>query len=208
MRHLSYHKIYDIILLVCVTIFAAHGASADEPRCSACHASMMDEPMMLPDSPPADILRGFTSPCFHYASVLEEWYSVEELFATIEHHLFILEEDRYHVEPLYEQMVDSRNFYREMLNAPVISLADFKIKTGKLRFDLGKIYRTVKEKRVEQRSRDLFGIIVLGTLFLMFIFVTGWRIAAGKGVVHPRETTLGYDTLQEQAEAKEKEVSA
>jgi len=166
---------------------------------------MAEEPMRLPDSPPADLLLGLTNPCFQYGRVLEEWYYVEELFVTTEHHLVELKDARYYVKPLYEQLAAFRDLYRETIKEPVVSLADFKQKTGKLRLDVGKIYRDVKSKRIEQRNRTVFGVIVLGTIFILFLIVTGWRIASGSGVVHPPKTKLGYDELKPRVLGDDKE---
>ena len=161
--------------------------------------------MRLPDSPPADLLLGLTNPCFQYGRVLEEWYYVEELFVTTEHHLVELKDARCYVKPLYEQIAAFRDLYRETIKEPVVSLADFKQKTGKLRLDVGKIYRESKIRRIEQRNRTVFGFIVLGTIFILFLIVTGWRIASGSGVVHPAKTKLGYDELKPRVLGDEKE---
>ncbi|MFC1556875.1 hypothetical protein ACFL5L_02695, partial [candidate division KSB1 bacterium] len=176
------------------------------PQCSSCHASMAHEPLILAESPPADLILAQTTPCFQYGRVLEEWYYVEELFVTIEHHLTELEEDRYHVEPFIEELTGSRDFYREVKNKPVVSLANFVLDMGKLRFDVGKVYRPVKERRIDQKNRDMLGVFILGTIVLLFFVVTGWRIASGNGIVNPTLTKLGYEALKEK-EAKEKEIS-
>ncbi|MFC1734337.1 hypothetical protein ACFL6I_28875, partial [candidate division KSB1 bacterium] len=123
-----------------------------------------------------------------------------------EHHLTELEEDRYHVEPFIEELTGSRDFYREVKNKPVVSLANFVLDMGKLRFDVGKVYRPVKERRIDQKNRDMLGVFILGTIVLLFFVVTGWRIASGNGIVNPTLTKLGYEALKEK-EAKEKEIS-
>lgn len=198
-------KLFTILLFTGVITFGSTFNSLCQQRCGDCHTSMAEKSFKLPDSPPADLLLGLTTPCFDYGGVLEEWYYVEELFVTTEHHLVKLEEDRYHVEPFYEELVASRDYLREVVKEPVVSLADFKQKTGKLRFDVGKIYRDVKARRIEQRSRNVLGAIILGTIFMLFLIVTGWRVISGQGVVHPAKTKLGYDELKQQ-EAKEKEA--
>jgi len=197
-----------IALFACVNALILCFASAgmSQQTCSGCHPSMAEQPVRLPDSPPADVLLGLSDPCFQYGNVLGEWYYVEELFVTTERHLAELEEARYHVEPLYRQLVASRELYRETVKEPLVSLADFRLKTGKLRYDVGKIYREAKTKRIEQRNRTVFGVIILGTFFMLFLIVTGWRLASGTGVVNPTRTKLGYDALK-QAEAKEKEAA-
>ncbi len=200
------HRLLTIFLFTGIITFGSTFDSLSQQSCSGCHPSMAEESFKLPDSPPADLLLGLTTPCFDYGGLLEEWYYVEELFVTTEHHLVELEEARYHVEPFYEQLLASREYLREVVKEPVISLVDFKQKTGKLRFDVGKIYRDVKTKRIEQRSRNVLGAIILGTIFILFLIVTGWRVISGSGVVHPTKTKLGYDELK-QLEAKEKEAA-
>jgi hypothetical protein len=176
--------------------------------CSSCHAAMAETPVTLPDNPPADVLAALSTPCAQYGRILEEWYYIEELFVTTEHHLLALHEDRYHVEPLAQQLVDSRALYRAAMQKPIRSLAEFQQITGKLRFDVGKVYREAKAHRQEQGGRFVFGIILIGTLGILFLMVTGWRVASGSGIVHPTETTLGYDALQQQAaEQPEEEVA-
>jgi hypothetical protein len=165
---------------------------------------MVENPVKLPDSPPADILLALSSPCFDYGKVLEEWYSVEELLVTTERHLVALEEDRYHVENFFEELVASREYLNESVKQPLVSLTDFRLKTGKLRFDLGKIYREAKARRIEQRDRDVFGFMIIGTLFLVFLIVSGWRVASGPGIVNPTKTKIGYDELKAlEAQGKE-----
>ena len=198
-------KLFTIFLLTGIITFGSTFDSLSQQKCGDCHFSMRKKSFKLPDLPPADLLLGLTTPCFDYGGILEEWYYVEELFVTTEHNLVELKENRYHVEPFYEQLLASRDYLREVVKEPVISLADFKQKTGKLRFDVGKIYRDVKTKRIEQRSRNVLGFIILGTIFILFLIVTGWRVASGSGVIHPSKTKLGYDELK-QMEAKEKEA--
>lgn len=200
------YKLFTLFLLVSTAVLGLVSDCLSQSTCSGCHPSMAEKPVMLPDSPPADLLLGLTTPCFQYGRVLEEWYYVEELFVTTEHHLVELEDARYYVKPLYEQLAASRELYRETIKESVVSLADFKQKTGKLRFDVGKIYRDAKTKRIEQRNRTVFGVIVLGTIFILFLLITGWRVTSGSGVVHPVKTKLGYDELK-RLEAKEKETS-
>jgi len=207
-------RVFSLLVLAAVVLSGATTSFAAGPKCSGCHPSMAKEPMQLPETPPADLLLAMTTPCFNYAKVLEDYYYVEELFVTIEHHLADLEEDRYHVEPLYENLVSSRDYYREVKKQPVISLDEFILKTGKLRFELGKVYRLAKEKRIDQMNRNIFGVFVLATLFILYLIIAGWRTASGSGVVHPPKTKLGFDDLQEQGleavldqEAKEKETT-
>ena len=192
-----------LLLLGLMFWYFPEGVSASQ-SCSGCHPSM--KPYTLPDSPPADLLLALTTPCFQYGRLLQEWYYVEELFVTTEHHIEILEGERYHVEPLRSQLVASREFYNESIKEPVTSLAGFQQITGKLRFDVGKVYRDAKAKRIEYKSRSVFGFILIGTIFILFLIITGWRVAAGSGEVHPTKTKLGYDDLKER-EAKEKEIA-
>ncbi|MFC1477582.1 hypothetical protein ACFL6L_03840 [candidate division KSB1 bacterium] len=196
---------YTTIFLILFTLMTVSiPVSAQAPKCGGCHADMVKNPIALPEAPPADLLLALNTPCFNWGKVLEEWYYVEELFVTIEHHLIELHDARFHVEPWYEELEASRDYFRTVQQEPIVSLADFRTKTGKLRYDVGKVYRTVKEKRIEQQNRTVFGIILLIILFTLILVVTGWRIASGTGVVYKPKTKLGFDDLKEQ-EAKEKE---
>ncbi|MCP4724049.1 MAG: hypothetical protein GY863_03385 [bacterium] len=194
-----------IILAVTAVLFTFGNPAFCQENCSSCHASMVDNPIKLPDSPPADLLLALSTPCFDYGKVLEEWYSVEELFVTTERHLTALEHDRFHIENFFEELVASREYLNEAVKQPLVSLTDFRQKTGKLRFDIGKVYREAKIRRIEQRDRDVFGYVILGTLFLLFLIVSGWRVASGSGEVNPVKTKLGYDELK-QLEAQGKEA--
>ncbi len=200
-----YH-LFTVFVLIVFASLSAVPVFASEPTCSSCHASMANEPMKLHGSPPADLLLALNTPCYNYGRVMEEWYYVEELFVTIEKHLVELEEARFHVEPMYEELVASRDYYREIKQQPIVSLAEFVQKSGKLRFDLGKVYRVAKEKRIDQHNRTVFGVMVIFTLFILFLIISGWRVASGSGVIIPTKTKLGYDDLKEQ-EAKEKETT-
>ncbi len=200
-------KTYKTIMILVVTaaLLSCGSSAFCQENCSSCHASMADTPMMLPDSPPADLLLALSTPCFDYGKVLEEWYSVEELLVTTEKHLIALEHDRFHLHHYFDELVSSREYLNESLKQPLVSLADFRMKTGKLRFDIGKVYREAKIRRIEQRDRDVFGFVVIGTLFILFLIVTGWRVTSGPGVVNPAKTKLGYDELK-QLEAQGKEA--
>ncbi|MFC1554725.1 hypothetical protein ACFL7D_08840 [candidate division KSB1 bacterium] len=199
-------RIFTLFILsgIISTCFFSYGICGQ--NCSGCHPAFSDEPFYLPDTPPGDLISGQSTPCFDLSKIYEEWYYVEELFVTIEQHLVNLEEDRYHVVEIFDELKGSRDLYRETIKEPVVSLDNFILKSGKLRFDVGKVYREVKTHKIEQRDRDIFGIVVLSTLFVLFIIITGWRVASGNGEVNPRRTTLGYDELMEQ-EAKEKEAA-
>ncbi len=204
MRKISYIFAFFTAMLLVMSITS--GECAAEPQCSGCHISMAANPIKLPDSPPANLISALQMPCKQYSRVLEEWYYVEELFVTTEHHLEVLEHDRFHLESLKEQLVSSRDLLRATIKQPVVSLADFQQKTGKLRFDVGRIYRDAKAKTIEQRDRDVFGIVLICTLLMLFIIVTGWRVSSGSGIVHPTKTKLGYDDYMEQL-ANEKEAA-
>lgn len=197
MRKKNIFHLYAVLLLTAILMLGVNTAFAG-PQCSGCHPSMADNPMKLPKAAPADLLLALQTPCFNYARVLEEYYYIEELFVTIEHHLVDLEHDRYHMEPQFIELETSRDLYREVKKMPITSLEAFVQQTGKLRFDVGKVYRVAKEKRIDQHNRNVFGIMILGFFFVLFLIVSGWRVASGRGVVHKPRTTLGYDDLMEQ----------
>ncbi len=198
MRYTFTNRTSSVLALAVILLLISTSVFASDPQCSGCHASMADTPKMLPETPPADLIEALMTPCYNYGRVLEEYYSVDELFVTIEHHIEALEADRYHVHPLLEELEPSRNYFRVIKNEPLVSLTDFRMKSGKLRFDLGKTYRIVKEHRIDQRSRDVLGFFMLGTIFLLILVVTGWRVSSGSGLVHSRKTNLGYDDVMEQ----------
>lgn len=197
-KHISKFCTLFIVVLLTMGFFSPEAYSAN---CSDCHPAMLEEPFYLTFEPVVDVMSVFYSPCGDYNKVLEEWYYTESFFTTMESHFDYLHAKRVELEDFRHNLQKVRDLYRDFTVQPVTSLADFKRRAGGLRYEMGKTYSEVRHASLGISDRNVFGIIILFTLFLLIMFITGWKIAAGPAEVHPRdEEAIKRIKVEEEAE--------
>jgi hypothetical protein len=172
-----------ILILSMVFLFAFNSAYAG--KCSDCHPSILKEPFRVKPLPVIDPMSIFYSPCNDYNKVMEEYYNTRSFFTTIEINYEYLEAKRVEVADFRRNMSQIRAAFREFEASPVISSADFKRRAGGLRYEMGKTYSEIRLFKIDLAGRNVFGVIVVGTLFIMLMLIIGWRIASGPAEVHP-----------------------
>jgi hypothetical protein len=133
--------------------------------------------------------------------MIEEWYYLESFFNTIESHFAELEEGRVEVTDFQKNLALARDLYRQFLLEPVISFADFKKRASGLRYEMGKTYQEVKAQQTGLYSRNVFGIIVIGTLFIFTALTIAWKISAGPAEVHPPHPEINHSNSEPGKEA-------
>ena len=177
---------------------------ADAARCSDCHPAMLEKPFYLQGDPPLDIMSAFYSPCFDYNRVLEEWFYTESLFNTIEMHFEDLVRARVDIEDFEHNLQTYRDLYRQFKSLPVESADGFKRRAGGFRYQMGKTYSEVRAAGLELNGRTVFGVMMLATIFLIILFVAGWRIASGPAEVHPDRSNeeISSDDIKEEEAVK------
>jgi hypothetical protein len=154
-------------------------------NCSDCHPALLDKPFQLTGNPPLSVMSSFASPCNDYNRTLEEWYYTESFFNTIEGYFVELEKGRVEISDFQKSLALARDQYRRFLSKPVTSLAEFKKRASGLRYEMGKTYQEVKVQQTGLYSRNVFGIIIIATLFIFIALTIAWKIVSGPAEVHP-----------------------